>query len=204
MLSGNRAGPRCDRASRPIAAADITGSARLSLPQAVCQLGGLARLQYPGLLALPVSVALRCPLVVLFLAFSQRDFELCPAPFPIDLGGYDRVTAPLYGANKTADLRAMEQQLAGSDWIRGDVRGGREQRRDVGTEQECLAVAQRDVAFFEVDASFTQRLYFPPLKHYARFEGLLKKVFVTRLFVDGDGSWRWAFDFWFCHWILVV
>src|SRR5690606_19459062 len=88
-------------------------------------------LEQAFLVARPVALALVGPLVVQLLALGQAEFELGPAPGPVEIERNEGVALPLGGADQAVEFLAGQQQLAAAGRVRLDVGGSCRQRRDV-------------------------------------------------------------------------
>gem|GEM_PF-4539 len=145
------------------------------------------------LLALPVAFFFGGTFVLLALALGESDFELRPAAGPVQAQWNHGKSAPLHGAHQAVDLLAVQEQLAATNRIGGDVTGGAEQRSDVGAYEPCLAVLEHYVGFAQLGAALAHAFDFPALQRQARLEAVFDEVVMARLFVLGDGVGVCAF-----------
>src|SRR5689334_7248856 len=98
-------------------------------------------MQKPGLLLLPLLLALRRPLIVLELALGKRDLDLYAALHEVQVERNQRVASLLDLADQAADLLRVHEQLARAHRVRGDMGRGAAERADVRPEQpECALV----------------------------------------------------------------
>ena len=70
------------------------------------------------LFAVPFALADAGALVVLFLAFGECNFELGPAPFPVQLQRHQSVALALHATDQFTDFTSVQQQFATARGIR--------------------------------------------------------------------------------------
>src|SRR3569833_1468291 len=75
----------------------------------------------PRLVALPVAVLIRSPLVVLFLDLGKTNGQFGPAVFPVQLQRNEGVTLTLHSSDETRQLSCVQQKLACPRGIRDDM-----------------------------------------------------------------------------------
>src|SRR5690606_37594936 len=106
----------------------------------------------------------------------------------VQRGRYQGVALALDLADELVDLAPVQQQLAGAHGIGGHVAGGRDQRGDLGAEQEQLAVADHRVGLADVGAAGADGLQLPALQRKAGLEAVLQVVLMARALVQRDGA----------------
>ena len=138
------------------------------------------------LLALPITLSFRRPLIMLLFAFGQPDFELDAAARVMQVERYERVSRALHAADEPADFRRVEKELARARRIGMHVRRCSGERRNVTAGEPDLGVVDDDVRFLELHAAGTYGLDLPALERDAGFIAFLDEIVVERLFVLYD------------------
>ena len=115
----------------------------------------------PFLLPLPVAFLDVGALVVLLLALGQADFQLGATMRPVQVERDQGVARAFDLADQARQLPPVQQQLARARGVGDLVRAGVLERREVGADQEGLAVLDGDVGLGDLRPSGAQTLRFP-------------------------------------------
>ena len=140
--------------------------------------------------------------VVEFFSLGQSDGEFGPIAFvEVEHQGDDGKALFVDLAVERVELLFVQQQLAGSPFVSGEVAVGGLQVADVGIKQPEFAFDEAAVGVIDIDPSLPQGLDFATLELDAGFVFLQDLIFVSGFFVlgddfDGHGS---AFTRW-CLW----
>src|SRR4029079_9210820 len=133
-------------------------------------------MQKPGLLLLPLLLALRRPLIVLELALGKRDLDLDAALQEVQVERYQRVAALLDLADQAPDLFRVHEQLAGAHRVRGDMGRCAAERADMRPEQPEGALVDDHIGIADLRASRADRLDLPAFEHEPRLIAILDEI----------------------------
>jgi hypothetical protein len=145
-----------------------------------------ARLHGALHLSLAFAVFDGVALVVLGLAFGQRDFAFDLAVFPVQVDGYEGVALLFDLANETLDFVFLHQQLFGAHFVGGNVARCGVEWVDLAADQIQLAIANDHIAVGELHLALAGGFDLPAFQHHACLELFFEEVVVRRFFVVSD------------------
>ena len=126
------------------------------------------------------------PLVVLLLAFAERDLDLYKSLFKIHAKRHDRDPFASGLPHQTVDLAPLEQQFARPDRVQFliplDLRIG----RNMTIQEKCFLPHDTHVTVFQVHAPLTNGFNLVTREAYARFIPVVDEVVVMSLPILGN------------------
>src|SRR5664279_3053075 len=125
-------------------------------------------------------------LVVLLLAFRQRDLDFRPAVLQKNHRWHDRIAAFADSAGDLRDLFLVQQQFARAHRIDVAVHTRLFIRRNMYVQQPEFAAALFHETFLQIDPVRANRLDFRAAQYQTRLKTLFEMIVITRSSVASD------------------
>ena len=115
--------------------------------------------------------------------FRQTDFRFDFAAVKVHVQRHNCIARAFGFADEFVDFALVQKQLARTDGVRTDVRGGSGQRGDVAAHQVKSVFFPIDIAFLQLHAPRADGFYFPAFQHQACLNLLFDIIIVEGLAV---------------------